>query len=103
MPPNEPPSKTAQWSMPRCWPRRRCTVTKSDIANSGKSSPYGSSVAGLIDDGPVVPRQPPRMFAHTTNQRFVSTAFPGPMRLSHQPGFRSPGLRPAACASPVRA
>ena len=41
--------------------------------NSGKSRPYGSPVAGLVDDGPVVPWQPPSRFAQTTWKRSVST------------------------------
>jgi hypothetical protein len=61
---------------------------------SGKSSPYAAPVAGLIDDGPVVPRQPPSRFAQTTWNRSVSITLPGPMSVSHQT---------AASASPVSA
>ena len=56
-----------------------------------------------LEDGPVVPWQPPRRLAQMTKQRVVSSGLPGPIRLSHQPGRRSPGCQPAACASPVRA
>ena len=52
--------------------------------NRGKSRPYGSPVAGSIDDGPVVPWQPPSRFAHITKKRSVSTARPGPTSVLHQ-------------------
>jgi hypothetical protein len=61
---------------------------------SGKARPYGSPVAGLIDDGPVVPWQPPRRFGQMTKKRSVSTGLPGPTSVSHHS---------AACASPVSA
>ena len=62
--------------------------------NSGKSSPYGSPVAGSIDDGPVVPLQPPSRFEQITRKRSVSTGRPAPMSVSHQS---------IASASPVSA
>src|SRR5690349_18911085 len=52
---------------------------------TGKSGPYGLPVAGSIDDGPVVPRQPPSRFVDTTKKRSVSNALPGPIIPSHQP------------------
>jgi hypothetical protein len=33
---------------------------------TGKSEPYGEPVAGSIEEGPVVPRQPPSRFVETT-------------------------------------
>ena len=41
----------------------------------------------IFDTGPVVPKQPPRLFTPTTKKRLVSSGFPGPTRLSHQPTF----------------
>ena len=60
-------------------------------------------VAGLMEAGPVVPRQPPRTFEQITKYLSVSKALPGPIMLSHQPGLPSRGLMPAACASPEKA
>ena len=64
------------------------------MVNSGKSVPYGSPVAGLIEVGPVVPLQPPSRLAQMTWKRSVSITLPGPISVSHQS---------AASASPVRA
>jgi hypothetical protein len=50
--------------------------------------------------GPVVPRQPPRTLAQTTNQRSVSIGRPGPTITSHQPGA-SPSSCRATCESPL--
>jgi len=33
---------------------------------SGNTDPYGLPVAGLMDEGPVVPLHPPRIFAQMT-------------------------------------
>ena len=52
---------------------------------TGNSDPYGAPVAGLTDEGPVVPRQPPSRFVETTKKRSVSNALPGPIMPSHQP------------------
>ena len=103
MPPSDPPIAAARRSMPRCASSARCTSTRSRTVNSGKVSPYGRPVAGSSDDGPVVPWQPPSRLAHTTKKRSVSTARPGPIRLSHQPRRSGSPWWPAACASPVRA
>ena len=71
---------------------------------TGKSGPYGLPVAGSIDDGPVVPRQPPSRFVETTKKRSVSNALPGPIIPSHQPSplraapSRSVGPEPVARA-----
>src|SRR5580700_9803151 len=54
--------------------------------------------------GPVDPWQPPRTLAHTTKKRRVSTAFPGPIRLFHQPGLASDSeCQPAQWWSPLSA
>ena len=52
---------------------------------TGKSEPYGRPLAGSIDDGPVVPRQPPSRLVETTKNWSVSKALPGPIIPSHQP------------------
>ena len=76
---------------------------------SGKSSPYGSPVAGFSDDGPVVPRHPPSRFGQITKKRSVSTGLPGPTSVSHHSAaFASPvsawqtntALEPAASSVP---
>jgi len=53
----------------------------------GKSEPHGFPVAGLIDIGPVEPKQLPRLLTPTTKKRSVSTGLPGPIMLSHQPSL----------------
>ena len=65
--------------------------------------PYSFPVAGLIELGPVVPLHPPKTLEQITKYFSVSIAFPGPITISHHPGFLSPLCHPAACASPVRA
>ena len=60
----------------------------------------GHPVAGLIEPGPVVPRQPPSTLEQMTKYLSVSNALPGPIMLSHQPGLPVSGLMPAAWASP---
>ena len=71
-------------------------ITGNDIA-------YGQPVAGLTEDGPVVPRHPPSTLEQMTKYFSVSNALPGPIMLSHQPGLPLSGLMPAACASPENA
>ena len=70
---------------------------------TGKSDPYGRPVAGSIDDGPVVPRQPPSRLVETTKNRSVSKALPGPIIPSHQPSPlpRTPSRSSAANPSRV--
>ena len=94
IPPSDPPTAACSRSTPSVRSSARCTVLRSRTVIRGKSRPYGSPVAGSIDDGPVVPWQPPRRFAHTTKKRSVSTARPGPTSVLHQS---------AASASPVSA
>ena len=71
----------------------------------GKSRAYFSPVAGFIDAGPVEPLHPPNTFEQITKYLSVSNAFPGPITISHHPGFSFllPVYLPAACASPVSA
>ena len=71
--------------MPSSSRNARSVRTMSATVITGKSDPYGLPVAGSIDDGPVVPRQPPSRFVETTKKRSVSNALPGPIIPSHQP------------------
>ena len=73
-------SRRAAASMPSARSSARCTSARSRTVNSGKSSPYGSPVAGLIDDGPVVPLQPPSRFEQIDVEALgVDRACPGPI------------------------
>src|SRR2546427_12098279 len=80
-----------------------CSLTMSRVVITGNFSAYGQPVAGSIEEGPVVPRHPPRTFEHSTKYLSVSNAFPGPIMLSHHPGLPVSWLTPAACASPENA
>jgi len=53
--------------------------TMSATVTIGKLSPYGSPVAGSIDDGPVEPAQPPTTLEQMMKKRSVSSGRPGPM------------------------
>ena len=66
-------------------------------------------MAGFVEDGPVVPWQPPSRFGQMTKKRSVSTGLPGPTSVSHQSAaFASPvsawqtktALEPAASSVP---
>ena len=70
---------------------------------TGKSSPHGWPVSGLMLAGPVEPMQPPRMLAQMTKKRLVSIGLPGPIMVSHQPGLPVTGLLLATYWSPVSA
>ena len=85
IPPSEPPATAASRSMPSTSRNARSVRTMSATVITGKSDPYGRPVAGSIDDGPVVPRQPPSRLVETTKKRSVSNALPGPIIPSHQP------------------
>ena len=63
-----------RWSATAAWVR-----TMSRIVTTGKREAHGRPSSGWGDAGPVVPWQPPRTLAHTTNQRSVSMASPGPI------------------------
>ncbi len=69
---------------------------------TGKSGPYGWPVAGSVDDGPVVPRQPPSRFVETTKKRSVSNALPGPIIPSHQPSPRRAASSRSSAPNPSR-
>src|ERR1035437_2328267 len=56
-----------------------------------------------MDEGPVAPRQPPSTLEQIMKYLLVSKALPGPIMLSHQPGWPVSWLMPAACASPEKA
>ena len=122
MPPSEPPATAASRAMPSSSATPARARTMSATVMTGKSDPYGLPVAGFVDEGPVVPRQPPSRFVLTTKNRSVSNALPGPIIPSHQPRPRpavpsrssapKPSLvlsvggvvaKPAACASPLSA
>src|SRR5947209_1082150 len=94
----------------------------SATVRTGNSGPYGRPVAGLIEPGPVEPRQLPIRLAHTTKCWSVSNALPGPIMPSHQPrpprgwmprssapmpstalGASDCSAQPAAWASPLSA
>ena len=75
----------------------------SPMVITGNDMAYGQPVAGLIEDGPVVPRHPPSTLEQITKYLLVSKALPGPIMLSHQPGLPVSWLMPAACASPEKA
>ena len=59
MAPSEPPITAAKRSMPRRSASRACASTQSSTVTTGKSAPQGLPVAGLIDAGPVEPKQLP--------------------------------------------
>src|SRR6478609_2926236 len=103
MPPIELPITQASVSMPSDRTTACAAFAQSSIDRSGKARRYGVPVAASIDAGPVEPLQLPRLLTHTTNQRSVSIALPGPTIASHQPASGLPALA-AACAlgdSPV--
>src|SRR5687768_8727812 len=122
MPPREPPATAASLVIPIASRNARSARTMSATVIVGKLDPYGLPVAGFVDEGPVVPRQPPSRLVLTTKKRSVSKALPGPIMPSHQPRPRpavpsrssaaKPSLvlsgggvlaKPAACASPLSA
>ena len=78
MPPRLPPITAAHCAMPSRSASRACASTQSSTVTSGKSAPHGLPVAGLIDSGPVEPKQLPRLLTPTTKKRSVSSGLPGP-------------------------
>ena len=52
--------------MPSTSRNARSVRTMSATVITGKSEPYGAPVAGSVDEGPVVPRQPPSRLVETT-------------------------------------
>ena len=87
--------------MPSASRNARSVRTMSATVITGKSDPYGRPVAGSIDDGPVVPRQPPSRFVETTKKRSVSKALPGPIIPSHQPSPLPAEPSRSSAAEPV--
>jgi hypothetical protein len=77
----------AQSSIPRTSASRACASTQSSTVTIGKSAPQVLPVSGLIDAGPVEPKQLPRLLTPTTKNRLVSSGLPGPTMLSHQPAL----------------
>ncbi len=63
----------------------------SPTVTNGKVTPYSLPVAGLMLLGPLLPLQPPMTLEQMTKYRSVSNPLPGPIMVSHQPGFVSPG------------
>ena len=103
MPPMEPPVTASSRSMPNQSISIFCRRTMSPMVITGNDMAYGQPVAGLMEDGPVVPRQPPSTLEQMTKYWLVSKALPGPIMLSHQPGLPVSWLMPAAWASPENA
>src|ERR1044071_7062674 len=103
MPPIEPPETASRRLMPNQSMSIFCSRTISPTVITGNDMPYGHPVSGLIDAGPVVPRQPPSTFEQITKYLLVSKPLPGPIMLSHHPGLPVSWLIPAACASPENA
>ena len=68
------------------------------------SGPREAAPSGAVDEGPVVPWQPPSTLAQTTNSRSVSSGAPGPISEGHQPAVACPGpAGPTTWLSPVSA
>ncbi len=88
--------------MPSTSRNARSVRTMSATVITGKSGPYGLPVAGSVDDGPVVPRQPPSRFVETTKKRSVSNALPGPIIPSHQPSPLPAAPSRSSAANPSR-
>ena len=103
MPPSDGPTTAANCVTPSETMTSQPARAMSSTAISGKSRRQASPVRGLMDAGPLEPKQLPSELTQTTKWRSVSMARPGPIICSHQPGSRLAGLE-AACAvgeSPV--
>src|SRR5260370_1026387 len=103
MQPIDPPETESRRLMPRESISIFCKRTMSPMVITGNDMAYGQPVAGLMEDGPVVPRHPPSTLEQITKYLLVSNALPGPIMLSHQPGLPVSALMPAAWASPEKA
>src|SRR5215467_10866224 len=97
IPPIDPPEMVSIREIPRCSISSFCKRTMSETVTEGNVMAQGQPVSGLIDPGPVVPRQPPSTFEQITKYWSVSKALPGPIIFDHHPPS------PAACASPENA
>jgi len=62
------------------------------IVITGNFKPYGSPSASLRFFGPNEPIQPPKTLAQMIKYFSVSTAFPGPTAVLHQPFLLVTGL-----------
>ncbi len=71
--------------------------TMSAMVITGKARPHGLPVAGLIEDGPVVPMQPPTTLEQMMKWRWGSSGRPGPTICVHQPGLPVIGWAEATC------
>ncbi len=96
MPPSDGPTTAWSCSMPSVRAASKPARARSSTEISGKSICHARPVAGLIDDGPVEPKQLPSEFTHMTKKRSVSSVRPGPIIRSHQPSSRLRGVE-AAC------
>ena len=85
MPPIEPPITQNRLSMPRWSSSMAWARTMSAMVTTGKSTPQGAPVAGLVEAGPVEPMQLPITLGQITKKRSVSIGLPGPTIVSHQP------------------
>src|SRR4051812_50048117 len=90
MPPIEPPSTARQVPMPSASASAASTATWSATVTSGNRDPHGAP-SGAVEEGPVVPWQPPSTLAQTTNSSSVSSGAPGPISEGHQPAGAGPG------------
>ena len=66
IPPIDPPTTASQREMPSPSATMAWVRTMSRVDTVGNRAPEGSPSAGLIDEGPVVPWQPPRALTQTT-------------------------------------
>src|ERR1035441_9962523 len=103
IPPIDPPVTDSRRWIPKESISIFCKRTMSPMVITGNDMAYGQPVAGLSDEGPVVPRHPPSTLEQITKYLLVSNALPGPIMLSHQPGLPVSALMPAAWASPEKA
>ena len=61
--------------------------TMSAMVITGKVSAQLFPVAGLVEEGPVEPMQPPITLVEMMKYRSGSSGRPGPMTRLHQPGL----------------
>src|SRR3989338_6284809 len=85
-PPMDPPAAQNNFEMPKCSNSFFWVTTISAIVTTGKLSPNGFPVLGLMEAGPVLPLQLPITFEEITKYLLVSKALSGPIMPSHQPG-----------------
>jgi hypothetical protein len=66
MPPIEPPATANNESILSSSSSIACARTMSRTVITGKSSPHGLPVLGLVEAGPLVPMQPPTTLGQMT-------------------------------------